>query len=220
MENEILIEKEIKMISEPTLRRFPKYIHLLKRIKNESNNYISSTTIAEELGLDSIQVRKDMAITGVIGKPKLGFDIDELIQSITHILNWDNVTDAFLVGAGSLGSAILGYKNFDAYGLNIIAAFDNDPSKIGTVLNGIEVLPIEKLGDMIERMHINIGVITSSPESAQKIADIMVNAGITAIWNFAPRHLKLPSNIIVENAQLSYSLGVLTHKLAKQIKRE
>lgn len=220
IETDILIEKETKMIPEPTLRRFPKYIHLLKRLQNESTNFISSTTIAEELGLDSIQVRKDMAITGVIGKPKLGFAIDELIQSLTHILNWDNVTDAFLVGAGSLGSAILGYKNFDVYGLNIIAAFDNDPSKIRTVVNGVEVLPIEKLGDMIERMHINIGVITSTPESAQKIAETMVNAGITAIWNFAPRHLKLPSNIIVENAQLSYSLGVLTHKLAQKIKKE
>jgi len=119
-----------------------------------------------------------------------------------------------------LGSAIAGYKHFTSYGLNIIAAFDNDPSKIGTLANGVEILPIEKLGDMILRMHINIGVITVPPEAAQKIADIMVEAGIMAIWNFAPIHLKVSKDIIVENAQLSHSLGVLTHKLAEKLKSE
>jgi redox-sensing transcriptional repressor len=214
--SKVLIEKELRTIAEPTLRRLPKYLHLLKRMKNASTSYISSTTIAEELGLDSIQVRKDMAITGVVGKPKLGFEIDELIGAITHLLNWDNTTDAFLVGAGSLGSAILGYKNFDVHGLNIIAAFDNDPSKIGTVINGIEVLPIEKLEEMIESMKVQVGVITATPESAQRIAETMVKAGIKAIWNFAPTNLKLSKNVIIENTVLSYSLAVLTHKLKRK----
>ena len=154
LENESNIEKEIKMIPEPTLRRFPQYIHLLKRLRKESTQYISSTTIADELELDSIQVRKDLAITGVVGKPKLGFDIDELISALSNILNWDNSTDAFLVGAGSLGSALLGYKNFNQYGLNIVAAFDNDPNKIGKTISGIEVLSIEKFGNMVERMKV------------------------------------------------------------------
>ncbi|MBA4251701.1 MAG: redox-sensing transcriptional repressor Rex [Chlorobiaceae bacterium] len=208
------------MIPEPTLRRFPQYIHLLKRLRKESTQYISSTTIADELELDSIQVRKDLAITGVVGKPKLGFDIDELISALSNILNWDNSTDAFLVGAGSLGSALLGYKNFNQYGLNIVAAFDNDPNKIGKTISGIEVLPLEKFGNMVERMKVHIGIITAPPEAAQKIAEVMVQSGIQAIWNFSSIHLKVPFNIIVEDALLTQSLGVLTHTLSEKLKKE
>ena len=101
-----------------------------------------------------------MAITGTIGKPKLGFFLEELIAALNHTLNWDNLNDAFIVGVGSLGSALLGYKNFSSYGLNIVAGFDNDPDKVGKVVNGIEVLPISKLPDMITRMHINIAILT------------------------------------------------------------
>ena len=176
-----ILEKAPKAVPEPTLRRFPKYIQLLKRLKSENIRFISSTAIAEELGLDSIQVRKDLSLTGVVGKPKLGFDLDELMQALLHTLNWDNINDAFLVGAGSLGNAIMGYKNFNSYGFNIIAAFDNDSSKIGSIMNNIEILPIEKLNDMIERMHINIGVITTPAETAQQIANLMISGGIKAI---------------------------------------
>jgi redox-sensing transcriptional repressor len=210
-------EKTIKSVPEPTLRRLPKYIHLLKKLKKENVKYVSSNTIADELGLDSIQVRKDLSLTGIVGKPKLGFDLDELTQSLLHTLNWDNIKDAFLVGLGRLGSAILGYQTFRAYGLNIIAAFDNDPEKIGKTINGVEVLPVEKLPDMIRRMHINIGVITVPADDAQEIVDKMAEGGILAIWNFAPVHLKAPKEIIIENAQLSQSLGVLTHKLAEKL---
>lgn len=209
----------LKVIPEPTLRRLPKYIDLLNRLKKEEIKHVSSSIIAERLGLDSIQVRKDLSITGAIGKPKVGFELDELLTALNHTLNWDNLNDAFLIGVGSLGSAIIGYKNFTSYGLNIVAAFDNDPSKAGTIVNGIEILPIEKLADMIKRMHINIGVLTVPAEEAQHIADLMIEAGISAIWNFAPIHLNVPQEIIVENAQLTQSLGVLTHKLAEKLKR-
>jgi len=213
-----ILEKTLKAVPEPALRRFPKYIQLLKRLKNENIRFIPSNSIADELGLDSIQVRKDLSLTGSVGKPKLGFDLDELMQALLHTLNWDNINDAFLVGAGSLGNAIMGYKNFSSYGFNIITAFDNDSSKIGSIMNNIEILPIEKLTDMIVRMHINIGVITTPAETAQQIANLMITGGIKAIWNFAPVHLKAPEDIIIENAQLSQSLGVLTHKLAEKLK--
>lgn len=211
-------EKTIKAVPEPTLRRLPKYINLLNKLKRENVEFISSNLISEELGLDSIQVRKDLSLTGIVGKPKLGFNLDELLSSLHHTLNWDNINDAFLVGAGSLGSALLGYPTFRNYGLNIIAAFDSDLEKLGSQLNGIEILPVEKLTGMIERMHVNIGIITVPADEAQTIADMMAEGGIHAIWNFAPVHLKVPKEIIVENVQLAQSLGVLTHKLAEKLK--
>lgn len=214
------VEKHLGGIPEPTLRRLPKYIDLLKRLQSTNVKYVSSNYIADKLNLDSIQVRKDLAITGIIGKPKLGFDLDELIRSLNHTLNWDNLNDAFLVGIGSLGSAIVGYRAFSSYGLNIVAAFDNDPEKVGKTVNGIEILPVTKLGEMIKRMKINIGILTVPAEDAQTIADEMVEAGISAIWNFAPTHLKVNKDVIVENAQLTQSLGVLTHKLAEKLKKD
>lgn len=215
MKNE---ENSLKSVPEPTLRRLPKYINLLTNLNRESVLFISSNTISEELGLDSIQVRKDLSLTGVVGRPKIGFNVKELLSALYHTLNWDNINDAFLVGAGSLGAALMGYKTFKDYGLNIIAAYDSDDSKIGETIQGVEILPVDKLTEMIKRMHVNIGVITVPSDEAQHIADLMVAGGIKAIWNFAPIHIKVPKNIIVENAQLSQSLGVLTHKLAEKLK--
>jgi len=214
------IEKHLCGIPEPTLRRLPKYIDLLKGLQTTKVKYVSSNFIADKLNLDSIQVRKDLAITGIIGKPKLGFDLDELIRSLNHTLNWDNLNDAFLVGFGSLGSAIIGYRAFSSNGLNIVAAFDNDPDKVGKTVNGIEILPVTKLAEMIHRMKINIGILTVPAENAQAIAEIMAKSGITAIWNFAPIHLKAGKDVIVENALLTQSLGVLTHKLAIKLKKD
>lgn len=213
-------EKQLCGIPEPTLRRLPKYIDLLKRLQTTNVKYISSSYIAEKLSLDPIQVRKDLAITGIVGKPKLGFDLEELIRSLNHTLNWDNLQDAFIVGAGSLGSALIGYRAFSSYGLNIIAAFESDVEKIGKIVNGIEILPVSKLSEMIRRMKINIGILTVPAEEAQKLADEMAEAGISAIWNFAPIHLKVLKNVIIENAQLTQSLGVLTHKLAAKMKKD
>jgi redox-sensing transcriptional repressor len=214
------VEKQLCGIPEPTLRRLPKYIDLLKRLQTTNVKYISSSFIAEKLNLDPIQVRKDLAITGIVGKPKLGFDLDELIRSLNHTLNWDNLNDAFLIGVGSLGNALIGYRAFSSYGLNIVAAFESDKEKIGKVFNGIEVLPVSKLGEMIRRMKINIGILTVPADEAQQLADEMTEAGIKAIWNFAPIHLNVAKDVIIENAQLTQSLGVLTHKLAAKIKRD
>ncbi len=210
-----MIEIKTKPTPEPTLRRLPKYLNLLTKLKEENVVEVSSTLIANELGLDPTQVRKDIQYTGIEGKPKTGFFIDDLIKAIRTFLNWDNTTDAFLVGVGSLGTAMLGYKQFKLHGINFVAAFDNDPNKIGNYIHGIPVLPIEKLTNLASRMKVHIGVLTVPASVAQTIADMMVAGGILAIWNFAPTHIKVPDNVIVENAQLTHSLAVLTRKLSE-----
>jgi redox-sensing transcriptional repressor len=211
----MVLDKETITIPEPTLKRLPRYIDILRNLKGKDEEYVSSSFIASALDLDPIQVRKDLSITGIVGKPKLGFEVTELLQSLLNALNWNNKNEAFLVGTGSLGSALLGYKGFKEYGLEIVAAFDNDPKKIGKRINGIKILPVGKLTEMAERMHIHLGIITAPAEAAQEIADMLIEGGVIGIWNFAPVHLKVPANIIVENAQLSQSLAVLTHKLSK-----
>lgn len=203
----------IKITPEPTIRRLPKYVHLLTIMKHKGVKSVSSTMIAESLELDSTLVRKDIEVTGIVGRPKTGFLIDELIMALREHLNWNNEEDAFLIGAGSLGAAIIGYKGFRECGLNIVAAFDNNPAKIGTVIKNVHVLDYSKLEELCRRMHIHIGIITVPAPVAQQTADALIRGGVRAIWNFSPTQIVTPQWVIVEYAQLTMSLAVLKRKL-------
>lgn len=198
---------------EPSMRRLPAYLHVLTRLLKENRLYVSCTFISNELRLDPTQVRKDLALTGIVGKPRVGYSVQELIEKIKGFLGWDVKRDAFLVGVGNLGTALLGYQQFRLYGLNIVAAFDKDPRQIGKTIFGVDVLPVEKLPTLAMKMKIDVGIITVGEEGAQDVADLMVQGLIKGIWNFAPKALVVPDDIIVENAQLSVSLGVLTSKM-------
>lgn len=213
----IKLEK-IKSTPIPTLKRLTRYLSVIHQLKESKTDYISSTEIANIMGLDPIQVRKDLEFTGISGFPRLGFKIDDLHFAIKEILNWNNAEDAFLVGAGSLGQAILGYDRFKSCGLKIIAGFDINPELIGKKISNIEVCHINKIPNLIKRLNVKIGIICVPASSAQEVVDLMVDNGILALWNFAPIHVNVPSDIIIENAQLSQSLGILTHKLAEKIK--
>jgi redox-sensing transcriptional repressor len=205
-------------VPEPTLRRLPKYYHYLKRIQEAGQEIISATQMAEDLGIHHTQVRKDLSATGSQGKPKVGHRVADLLISIEAFLNWNNFSDAFLVGAGNLGSALLGYTDFEKAGIRIVAAFDSSPAKIGKKIHGISVLPMAKFDDLAKRMHIVIGILTAPADRAQLIAEQMVKAGIQAIWNFAPITLDVPEDIIVENVELYASLAIFSRKLSERSK--
>lgn len=197
----------------PSVRRLPLYLRVLTGLKAQGRDSVSCTHISTELQMDPTQVRKDLAITGIVGRPKVGYGTDELINAIEEFLGWKNTTDAFLVGVGNLGSALLGYKGFSGLGLNIIAAFDQSPSKIGKKVRGREVMHVDRLLDLTPRMHVHVGVVAVPAESAQQVAELMVQSGILAIWNFAPVKLVVPEGIIVERADFSTSLAALTSRL-------
>lgn len=213
-----MIYEILKQTPEPTLRRLPRYLHLLIDLKERGVKEVSSTIIANELGLDPIQVRKDIEYTSIIGKPKVGYYIDELIKTLSKFLSWDKDQTAFLAGVGNLGSAMLGYKNFRSYGLNIIAGFEKDPEKINTKIYDIPIYDIKDLTKMAKELNIEIGIITVRANAAQDVANRMIDGGIKAIWNFAPIHLKVPHEIIVENAQLSIGLSFLKRKMYERNK--
>ncbi len=214
-------EQSIKPIPEPTLRRLPVYYQYLKAIKNQGDvEFISATQIGNDLNILPIQVRKDLEITEVTGRPKLGYKVAELIKGIEDFLGWNNIKDAFLIGAGNLGSAILGYNGFREYGLNIIAAFDNDEKKVGIEVADKMVFHIDKLPDMVKRMGIKIGVLTVPAAYAQSVADIMVNSGIRAIWNFTHVKINVPSSVIVQHENLASSLVVLSKRLKMLLENE
>ncbi|MEI7834903.1 MAG: redox-sensing transcriptional repressor Rex [Planctomycetota bacterium] len=202
----------------PTIRRMPAYHRYLKTVQSDGQPMVSCTRIAESLELESIQVRKDLAMTGTVGRPRIGYPVDALIAAIEAMLGWDQWSDAFLVGAGNLGSAILGYRSFKALGLNIVAAFDIDPKRVGKSIHDVPVLAMTKLANLARRMKIRLGVITVPGEAAESAARALVRGGIEAIWNFSPlamTSLHVGKDVIIENVSLSASLAVLIRRLAE-----
>jgi redox-sensing transcriptional repressor len=161
-------------------------------------------------------VRKDLAATGSQGKPKVGHRVEDLLVSIESFLNWNNFSEAFLVGAGNLGSALLGYTDFEKAGIRIVAAFDTSPAKVGTLIHGVEVFPLARFEDLARERHIAVGIITVPANRAQAIAETMVRSGLQAIWNFAPITLAVPEEIIVENVELYASLAIFSRKLEER----
>lgn len=204
----------------PTLRRLPKYYHYLRKLQEEGQEIVSATQMAEDLGIHHTQVRKDLASTGSQGKPKVGHRVADLVASIETFLNWNSFSDACLVGAGNMGSALLGYGGFARAGIRITAAFDASPSKVGRKIHGLAVLSMDRLAETLQRQKITIGILTVPAEKAQHIAETMVKNGIQAIWNFAPVTLDVPSDIIVENVELYASLAIFSRKLSERRRRE
>lgn len=204
---------DLKLVSEPTLKRLPLYHRFLKEWEAAGRKTVSCTDIGLDLDLEPTQVRKDLESVGIVGRPRIGYGLDNVIGELEQFLGWNNVNDAFLVGVGSMGSALLGYRKFEQCGLKIVTAFDLDPSKAGTRIHGKHVLPLEKMPDLARRLHILIGIITVPATEAQAVADLMVEGGIRAIWNFAPIRLHTPDHVIVHNEDLYCSLAALSQKL-------
>ena len=205
------------------LRRLPSYLHLLKNLSGSGMKYISCQTIASCLDLNKEQVRKDIAlISSIDGIPNKGRDINLLIKDIETILGYDDTHNAFIVGVGSLGTAFMHYKGFENFGLKIICAFEKNPTMVDTKIDDKPVYDIEKLnGETLNELNAKIGIISVPATAAQEVTDKMVEAGVEAIWNFAPIKLVLPKDIIVSNMDLAASLAVLSHQLyLKKHKKE
>ena len=183
------IETE-RIVSEPTLKRLPLYHRFLKEWQGTGQETVSCTDIGADLNLDPTQVRKDLETAGIDGRPRDRLPGGECDGGLEEFLGWKNVNEAFLVGAGSMGAALLGYRKFEECGLKIVAAFDTDPAQDRQAIHGKHVLPLDKLPDLARRMHILIGIITVPAADAQAVAELMVEGGIRAIWNFAPIRLR------------------------------
>lgn len=182
--------------------------------------FVSCSGIGKALNLDPTQVRKDIEVTGIVGKPKVGYPTGLLARRIEEFLGWNNTKQAVLAGAGSLGSALLGYERFRKFGVNIVAAFDKDPEKVGQTIHGKEVFALDTLTERIRHMHVYLGVIATPAPAAQLVADLMVEGGIRAIWNFAPVHLRVPPSVILQSEDLYNSLASLSFKLEKRMADE
>ena len=203
-----------KYASKNTLKRLPFSIEYLKKIQKEGEKFVSSTTIAKKLNLNDVQVRKDLAIVSRSGgKPKVGYEIDELLNDFELFLGVDQNNRSVLVGVGSLGRALLNYNGFNEYGLSIVKAFDVKKDLLFTKINNIEILPLDTLEEFCKKNEIHIGIITVPHQFAQEVCDKLVEAGVKAIWNFAPTKLNVSEDILIQNENMASSLAILCRHL-------
>ena len=210
---------ERKEVSKSVLKRLPLYLAYLKNMPDGSPAHISATALANALGMGEVQVRKDLAMVSDGGRPKIGYLREHLMDDISQFLGYDNTTDAIIVGAGKLGQALLDYSGFEAYGLNILAAFDIKPASPCTD-GGKPILPVEQMEKFCRTNKVLMGIITVPALYAQQVCDQLIACGIKAIWSFAPAHLEVPGNILVQYENMATSFAVLSMHLQAQMKEK
>ena len=191
-----------KVLSDKVINRLTLYHSILTDYIEKDIEYISSPQIAELLHVDNTQVRKDIALLNYKGKCKVGYKAKELKLLIEETLKFKTVKTALIVGAGNLGMALAKYDNFEAYGFNISALFDNSPLKIGLKVNDKEVFHLAELPKIAEKYDAKIAILTVPRQYAQDVSNVLISAGIKYIWNFTPCVLSVPKDVQVWNENL------------------
>jgi redox-sensing transcriptional repressor len=200
-------------IPNPAIRRLSLYLRQLEAFLKVNRRTISSRQLGESLNLTDAQVRKDLGYFGQFGHPGIGYRVEELISQIKRILGTDKTWNVLLVGAGNLGRALLAYKGFEKKGFRIVAVFDADPNKVGKKHASFTIQPISELWDVVEKKEIRLGIIAVPADYAQEVADMLVNAGVRGILNFAPVSLSVPESIGMSGVDLAVHLEQLSFQI-------
>lgn len=206
----------IKIQNSPSVLRMPSYLHKLMLMHANGEETASAAKLAEYMDLDTIIVRKDFELTGITGRPGVGYRTNDLITAIRKFLGWDITCEACLVGAGSLGSALLGHEEFMEYGMHITSVFDSDPCKIGTLIHGHHVYDIRTMHDRLQNRTPDIGIICVSSHCAQMVTEELIACGVKVFWNFANVCLQVPEDIIVQREVIAGGLAMLSVKMLQR----
>lgn len=209
--------KESK-VSRSTISRIPLYLQCLK--SREFTKNISATVIARELGLGDVQVRKDLSAVCGAGRPKTGYDTEELVASLERFLGYDQKSQVVLVGAGKLGRALLDYGGFREYGLEIGAAFDIAVRQMETSAAGKPIYPMEQLEEYIRQHQIKAAIIAVPSSQAQAVCDRLVANRIIGILSFAPCRLTVPDNVCLQKEDMALSLAFLNSRINMDMQKE
>ena len=202
-------------ISDKVISRLTQYHCILVDYIKKKNYTITSSVIAQLLKIDDSQVRKDISMLNNAGKSRVGYDVIQLKATIEKTLGFSKPKNAFIIGAGNLGTALAKYNDFEAYGLNVMALFDIDKTKIGKNINSKPVLDIKELSEYKKKMNVEIGILTVPADFAQEIANYAVKSKINYIWNFSPTVLEVPNGVEVWNENLMGNFLQFSYKISK-----
>ena len=203
----------IEKVPEPTLRRLPWYLSVCRLLKQQGEQYVSSTRLSKETNIVASQIAKDLSCVNIVGRTRVGYEIDNLLSVLEDFLGFTRVHKAFIFGAGRLGSALLNDKGLRQFGLEVVAAFDTNPRVVGNNVAGIPVFHINELEAKMKRYDVRIGILTVPIDRAQEVANKMVVWGIKAIWNFTPLRIRVPDDIVVQNTSLYAHLSLMFNRL-------
>lgn len=197
-------------IPKAVVGRLSLYLRELQHLLQRGQPTTSSNALGRQLGFTDAQVRKDLAYFGHFGYPGVGYRCQELIDAIKAILGTNETWPVAMVGVGNLGRALLGYRGFQQQGFAIVAAFDVDPSKVGTTIDGVPVHALDRLPEIVRKSRIKLGLIAVPAAAAQAAADKLVSAGVEGILNFAPVTIALPEQVARVGVDLAIQLEQLS----------
>lgn len=193
-------------ISDRVIGRLGLYRRLLSDAKNEGSAFVYSHELARRANVTAAQVRRDVMVLGYTGNPAKGYEVDKLLDGISTFLDAPGGQNAALVGVGNLGRALLAYFSRRRATLQVVAAFDSDAAKVNRVLHGHHCYPMQQLADCVKAQQIDVGIIAVPAAKAQQVADLLVEAGVNGILNFAPTKLHTPPGVYVEDIDMTVSL--------------
>ncbi len=199
-----------RRIPDETIRRLPGYLRALVFSSEQGRERISSRILADLVGVNPSQVRKDFSYFGDFGTRGVGYNVDKLAKQIRRILKLNVVQKAALVGVGNLGSAVLTHPGFGLYGFDIAVAFDADPRKVGRRIKDIRIEDVSNLRTL-KRRKIKLGIIAVPRRAAQETADKLVEAGVKGILNFSPRYIAVPKKVKVITIDIAMDLARLPY---------
>ncbi|MBR1728545.1 MAG: redox-sensing transcriptional repressor Rex [Selenomonadaceae bacterium] len=202
-------------ISRAAIGRLVLYFRALNLAQEKGMQIISSEDLGKLLDITPVQIRKDLALFGQFGMKGIGYFTGELINQIGNILGLNDHLNMAIVGVGHLGGALANYKNFEALGFKLVALFDKDVRVIGSIVHNIKISDVKNLKSIINSRNISIAAITVPVGEAQSIADLLVDAGVKGIWNFAPTKIIVPPDIHLVNEDLSMGLSTLSYLISK-----
>ena len=197
-------------VSNAIIRRLPRYRRYLNELRKQGVKKISSNELSELIGYTASQIRQDLNTFGGFGQQGYGYTVDSLFNEINRILGLDREYKTIVVGIGNLGQAITNYTYYYKIGFNIVGLFDVNPKLVGLSINDVLVRDFSEMSDFVKENNIDIAIICVNHENAQKVTNVLVDAGIEGIWNFAPLDLDVPEHVAVENVHLSDSLHTLS----------
>lgn len=204
---------EERQISQAVIRRLPRYYRYLGELLENSVERISSNELSKRMNVTASQIRQDLNNFGGFGQQGYGYNVKYLYTEIGKILGLDVNHNMIILGAGNLGQALANYAAFERSGFVLKGIFDVNPRLEGVTIRGIEIRMMDELSDFIKENNIEIAVLTIPKTKAIEVADMLVESGIKAIWNFVHTDLELPEDVIVENVHLSESLMRLSYNV-------
>jgi redox-sensing transcriptional repressor len=205
------------ILPEPTLRRLPWYLAYVKMLDNQQVEYVSSTQISKELNVDASQIAKDLSFLNIKGKTRIGYEVKTLVKELVDFLGFKKKHNAVVIGAGSLGGALMQDVGLAQYGLNIVAGFDVSSDLIGSNICGVPIYDIGELAQRQKEYNVSIAILTVPVEHSQEAADMAIKAGIKAIWNFTPFRIKAPASIVIANTSIYAHLAIIYNRMLNHL---